>query len=105
MGIFGIFTATVLFLAIEIKGDPIFHHIYTVISPMTLATQDAIERFFDRSMNHTQRYSRKLFENSVPKVNDAIKSKMSGVKKSAQDPTENITESERSQLNDLIKSH
>jgi hypothetical protein len=105
IGIFGIFTSTVLFLAIEINGEPIFSHIYEVISPATQATQKATEDFFDRSMNKTQRYSRKLFDNSVPKVNDAIKSKMSGVKKSVQEPAEKITDSEKAELDELIKSH
>lgn len=105
LGIFGIFTATVLFLAIEIKGEPIFSHIYDVISPATQATQEATEDFFERSMNKTERYSRKLFDNSVPRVNDAIQSTMSGVKKNVQEPSEKITDTEKAQLDELIKSH
>jgi hypothetical protein len=105
LGIFGIFIATVLLLAIEINGKPIFGHIYRVISPATQSAQEATENFFDRSVNKTQKYSRKLFDNSVPKVNDAVKSKMSGVKKSVQEPLEKITPEEKAELDELIKSH
>ena len=104
-GIFGIFLATVLLLAIEVKGNPIFGHIYNVISPATQSAQEATENFFDRSVNKTQKYSRKLFDNSVPKVNDAVKSKMSGVRKSVQEPLEKITPEEKAELDELIKTH
>lgn len=105
LGIFGIFIATVLLLSIEISGRPIFSHIYRIISPATQTAQNATEDFFDRSMNKTQKYSKKLFDNSVPKVDDAVKSKMSGVKKSVKEPLEKITEEEKQELDELIKSH
>jgi hypothetical protein len=100
--IFGIFIATVLFLSIEINQKPIFGHIYKIISPMTRGAQEIAEGFFDSSLDKTQHYSKKLFDNSVPKVKDSVKSKMSGIKNQ---PLEQITEKEKKQLDELIKSH
>lgn len=105
LGIFGIFIATVIFLSIEIGNKPIFGHIYNVISPATKGAQNATENFFDRSVNKTEKYSKKLFDNSIPKVKDSVKSKMSAVKKKAAEPLEDITEREKEQLDELIKSH
>lgn len=101
--IFGIFIATVLFLSIEINQKPIFGHIYKLISPMTRGAQEIAENFFDSSINKTQHYSKKLFDNSVPKVKDSVKSKMSAIKNQA--PQEQITAKEKQQLDELIKSH
>ena len=104
-GVLGIFIATVLFLSIEVSDKPIFAHIYKVISPATTAAQEATENFFDSSINKTQRYSKKLFDNSVPKVGDSVKSKMSGLKKQVGVPAEQITKKEKLELDELIKSH
>lgn len=105
LSIFGIFIATVLFLSIEIKDKPIFGHIYQFISPATKGAQDATENFFNRSVNKTQVYSKKLFDNSEPRVKDAVKSKMSSVKKKSAEPLEDLTERDKEQLDELIKSH
>jgi hypothetical protein len=100
--IFGIFIATILFLSIEIGGKPIFGHIYKVISPMTKSAQKVTEGFFDSSVDQTQDFSKKLFENSVPKVKDSVRSKMSGFQNQ---PLEDITGKEKQELDALIKSH
>lgn len=105
LGVLGIFIATVLFLSIEVGNKPIFGHIYKMISPATKGAQEATEGFFNRSMNKTEKYSKKLFDNSIPKVNDSVKSKMSSVKKKTTEPLEDITEREKEQLDDLIKTH
>ena len=101
--ILGIFIATLLFLSIEINQKPIFGYIYKIISPATKGAQEIAEGFFDSSVDKTQHYSKKLFENSVPKVRDSLKSKMSGIKNAA--PQEQITAKEKQQLDELIKSH
>jgi hypothetical protein len=106
LGFAGIFISTVLFLSIEINNSTIFNHIYKVISPATQAAQQSTEDFFERSISKTQNFSRKLYDNSVPKVNDAVKSSLSGTEKEKKSiPLDEVTEQEKSQLNDLIKSH
>lgn len=105
LGVLGVFMAFTLFLSIEIKGTPIFGHIYDTISPATRAAQRGIENLFDTSMNKTQKYSKRLFDNSNPKFRDTVKSSMSGVSKGKGSPAEHITREEKDQLDDLIKSH
>ncbi len=102
---FGIFVATVLFLSIEIGNKPIFSHIYKAISPATKAAQNATENFFNNSVDSTQKYSHKLFDNSVPRVKDSVKSKASSLKREVAEPAEKITREEKEELDDLIKSH
>lgn len=104
LGCFGIFIATVLFLSIEVNNRPIFGHIYKTISPATKSAQYATEDFFGSSVKTTKTYSKKLFDNSNPKLRDSVKSKMSAVKKSAP-PLEDITKAEKQELDELIKSH
>lgn len=101
----GVFIFSVLFLSVEIKNDTIFDHIYDVISPMTRSAQAATEKFFGRSVNKTQHYSKKLFDNSVPKLKDSVKSKMSSVHKTNRPPQEDIPVDDREELDELIKSH
>lgn len=103
--IFGIFVATILFLSIEIKDRPIFSHIYKAISPATKAAQNATENFFNSSVDNTQKYSHKLFDNSVPKLKDSVRSKASAIEKKGLAPAERITTEEKEELDDLIKSH
>lgn len=105
LGAVGIFFATVLFLSIEIKEKPIFGHIYNVISPATRSAQSGVENFFGSSYEKTHRYSKRLFENSVPKVGDSVKSRMSAAKRNVGEPAEKIYEEEKEKLDDLIKSH
>lgn len=105
LGIFGSFFATVLFLSIEIADKPIFGHIYKTISPATKSAQRSLENFFDSSVDKTQRYSKKLFQNSVPKFSDSVKSKMSATKRHVGEPAEKITHKEKEELDELIKSH
>jgi hypothetical protein len=103
--IFGIFLSTILFLSIEVKDETIFSHIYSGISPMTQTVQSAVENFFDSSLNKTHRYSKKLFDNSVPKLKDSVKSKMSSSKSLNANPQEEISITEKQELDELIKSH
>ena len=105
LGAVGIFFATVLFLSIEIKQKPIFGHIYGLISPATRGAQRATENFFGSSYEKTHRYSKRLFENSVPN-GDTVRSKMSAsAKRNVGEPAEKIYEEEKEKLDDLIKSH
>lgn len=104
--LFAMFAVTVLFLSIDIKGKTIFAHMYQFISPATKTAQNAVEDFFDSSVDTTQSYSKKIFDNSVPKVKDSVKAKMSGLKKGpGTPPQEEITIEEKEELDELIKSH
>lgn len=96
----------VLVFSIRVKNQPVFGHIYDLISPATKSAQNATESFFKRSFSHTQTYSKKIFDNSIPRVKDSVKSKLSSQKKvEIAEPAEKITEEEKSQLDDLIKNH
>ncbi|WPU65600.1 hypothetical protein [Peredibacter starrii] len=102
----GLLFGFLLFLSIEIKDKPIFAHIYGVISPATQYAQNTTEDFFSRSVNKTETYSKKLFDNSVPKVKDSVKSKLAAQKKILiEEPAERITEQEKKELDALIKNH
>lgn len=97
-----------IFLSITVNDKPIFSHIYKVISPATTYSQEAVAGFFDRSMNSTEKYSKKLFDNSVPKgVKDSVDSKLASTlkKAAAKEPQEHIHENEKHELDQLIKNH
>lgn len=93
------------FLTIEVNDRPIFNHIYKVISPATTFVQNSVEGVFKKSIAGTKDYSRKLFDNSVPRVKDSVDSKLSGRSKIISEPLENISEKDRRELNQLIKNH
>jgi hypothetical protein len=107
----GFIVAVILVLCIKIYETPIFSHIYSVIHPATDLAQEGTENLFNYSVKQTKHYSKKLFENSVPRVKDTVKSKMSSVQRSTADsesqaePAEDILVEEKEQLDDLIKDH
>ena len=103
----GILVGFFLFLSITVNNKTIFNHVYNVTSPATKYAQNATENFFDRSVNSTEIYSKKLFDNSVPKVKDTVDSKLASTLKraAAAAPEEKILESEKQELDQLIKNH
>lgn len=103
--IFGIFVVTLLFLSIELGNRPIFGHIYNFISPTTKSAQRLTESLFDSSVNKTQHFSKKLFDNSAPKVRDSVRSKMSGIKNHQGKPQDDISVQDKRELDELIKSN
>lgn len=95
-----------IFLSITVDDRPIFTYIYKSISPVTTAAQELVEGFFNRSIAGTKTYSRKIFDNSVPKIKDSVKSKLSSQLKNQDNVfEEKITEEDRSELDALIKNH
>ncbi len=94
-------------LSVTINDKPIVSYIYKAISPATTYSQDAIASFFNRSVNSTEKYSKKLFDNSVPKVKDSVDSKLSSTlkKAAASEPQEKILDREKQELDQLIKNH
>lgn len=96
-----------LFLCINIGDKPIFAHFYKLVSPATNYVQNKTEDFFNSSVSSTQTYSKKLFDNSIPRVKDSVDSKLSSrLKKAAGgEPEERITNDEKAELDQLIKNH
>lgn len=104
--IFGLLIGFLLFMSITVNNRPIFSHVYEFISPATKFAQNKTEEFFAQSFQNTQSYSRKIFENSVPKVKDSVESKLSStLKKAAGEPQEKITTKDKEELDQLIKNH
>lgn len=103
----GILVGFFVFLSITIKNKPIFNYVYDVTSPATRYVQNLTGNFFNHSMNSTEEYSKKLFDNSVPKVKDTVDSKLASTLKRAAKaaPEEKILESEKRELDQLIKNH
>ncbi len=92
-------------LSFEVGNKPLFSHLYEMVSPASKYAQKKTTVFLEESVSATKNYSRKLFDNSVPKLKDSVKSKLSSQGKiRGGDPAEKITEDEKNQLNDLIKN-
>lgn len=94
----------VFLLSINIQGRPVFSHIYKFISPATKHAQQSAEDLMEKSLSTTRKYSKKLFDNSVPRMKDSVKSKLSSTQREGE-PAEKITEKEKSELDALIKNH
>jgi hypothetical protein len=92
-----------IFLSITIQKKTVFNHIYSVTSPITIAAQDAAEDLVFNSYRSANEYTRKFFDNSVPKVKDTVSSQISAIKKNGL-PEEIITIQEKNELNHLIKN-
>ena len=92
-------------LSITIKDETIFDHIYGVISPATKSAQKITESFVAKSFESTEEYGRKIFDNSVPKLKDSVKSKLSANKRKLSAPLDDIPVEDKQQLERLIKSH
>jgi hypothetical protein len=103
----GLLIGFFLFLSITVNDRTIFGHIYEVTAPATRYAQSATASFFNRSVNSTEKYSKKLFDNSVPKLKDSVDSKLASTlkKAAAAAPEEKILESEKKELDQLIKNH
>jgi hypothetical protein len=101
----GLLIGFFLFLSITYKDKPFFNYVYDVISPATKYVQSATVGFFHRSVSNTQTYSKKLFDNSVPKMKDSVGSKFSAPKRTAGEPEEAITTDDKEELDALIKNH
>lgn len=93
-------------LSFEVGNKTLFAHIYEYVSPASKLAQKKTSGFLEKSITTTKDYSKKLFDNSVPKFKDSVKSQLSSRSKvRGGEPAEKITEDEKSQLNDLIKNH
>ncbi len=93
---------TVVVLSINVNDKPLFSHLYKIIAPVTVPVEKSAKGFLSDSFESTQKVSKQLFDNSVPKVGDKISSKLSAPKGK---PQEHIEKHEREKLDDLIKDH
>ncbi len=103
--VLGFFIGIVLFLSITVNNKTIFSYIYQVISPATMGAQSLTGSVFKNGFHMTKGYTKKLFDNSDPKIKDAVRTKLSGQKKSVNEPDERILPDEKEELDELIKSH
>lgn len=103
--ILGLFVFFVFFLSMEANNKTLFSHIYGLISPVTKSVQSTAGKLLTKSLEGTQKYSQKIFDNSVPKIKDSVKSKLSSQKRIGSEPAEKITPEEKEELDQLIKNH
>jgi hypothetical protein len=105
--IFGLCFLTVFGLCLNINGKPVFEPVYSALSHVTIPFQNATGSLLANAMKSTQEYSRKIFNNSVPKMKDAVKSRASAPTRNPTKgvPSEVIMVEEKEELDDLIKSH
>lgn len=105
LSITGLFVAFLLLMSITVNDKPIFSHVYKLISPATNFAQNETEEFFAKFLDSTQSYTKKIFDNSVPKLKDSVQSKLSSrLKKAAGEPQEKITLRDKEELDQLIKN-
>jgi len=95
------------FLSVTVNGTPIFNHIYTLTSHLSVPVQKLTTSVFSQAADSTTQYSKKLFDNSVPRLKDSVKSKSSAPSrwKAGGEPEEVIRNDEKKELEDLIKRH
>lgn len=101
----GICALTIFVLCMNVNGKPIFEPVYSVLSHLTIPFQNATGSLLSSAFDSTQDYSRRLFNNSVPKMRDAVKSRASAPVRNTGAPSEEILVEEKEELDELIKSH
>lgn len=101
--VLGISLCLILVLSITVKRRTLFSYIYGVISPLTITVQGATEEFITSSYKTTQSYSKRIFNNSLPRIQDTVKNNLSAPVRSNVDPEEDITASEKQDLDSLIR--
>lgn len=103
--IIGISGLTIFILCMNVNGKPIFEPLYSIMSHVTVPFQNVSRSLLSSAFTSVQDYSRRLFQNSVPKVRDSVKSRVSAPSRKTGAPSEEILAREKEQLDELIKSH
>lgn len=106
--VLGVCLGFFVFLSITIKEKPMFNHLYSVTSYVSIPAQNLTASLFNQAAIATTAYTKKLFDNSVPKVKDSVKSKVAGPVRgqaAVSEPEETILSDEKEELDQLIKSH
>lgn len=101
----GVFFLTIFLLCLNVNGKPIFEPVYSVLSHLTIPFQNAVGSLASSAYESTEGYTRKLFNNSVPKIKDSVKSRASAPVRAGAEPAEVILTEEKEELDELIKSH
>lgn len=101
--VLGLSLCLILVLSITIKRRTLFSYVYGVISPMTTTVQSATEQFLASSYKTTQDYTKRIFHNSLPRIQDTVKNNLSAPVRSSVEPEEDITASEKQDLDSLIR--
>lgn len=106
MKIFVVVGLTLFVLCLNVNGKPLFEPVYSALSHLVLPLQKMAGSVLGGAANATRDYSQRLFNNSVPKLKDAVKSRASAPKRGAGGPpSETILVEEKEELDELIKSH
>ncbi len=92
----------IIVLSITIDDRTIFHHIYSPLSKLTIPAQEITENLVSKGVRSTASYSKKLFANSIPRVKDSVKSKLSAPIKSGL-PGEYVDNVDKEKLDELLK--
>jgi hypothetical protein len=104
--VLGLLFAFILFLSITIKERPVFSYIYEILSPISVPAQKHLSLILHDTMVSTQEFSRKLFNNSIPRAKDTVNSKLSSNKKfDVEKNLDAASDEDRAQLEALIKNH
>jgi hypothetical protein len=101
----GLFAGFFVLLSISINNVPVFNHIYDVTSKITIPVENMAVSLFSKAAESTTAYTKKLFDNSIPRNRDSVKSKMSAPMRVSGPALEHIQTDEKDQLDDLIKNH
>jgi len=100
-----LFFAFTFVMSLTIKEKPLFMYVYGVISPATQFIQDTTKTAIQKSLAGTQSLTKKLFDNSVPKL-DSVKTRLSGNKKTTyEESDEKISNEDQEELDQLIKNY
>lgn len=103
--IIAICSLTIFILCMNVNGKPIFEPVYSVLSHLTIPFQEKTESLISSALDSTQDYSRRIFNNSVPKMRDAVKSRSSAPVRKSSKPDQEILIEDKEELDELIKSH
>jgi hypothetical protein len=104
--VFGTLILFIFIFSLTVNDKPIFNYFYEIVSPLTKLSQNAAKNFLKNSVSITENYSKKLFDNSVPKIKASARSSiLEDRMNKTNPPSENITDQEKSQLNELIKNY
>ena len=92
----------IIVLSITVDDRTIFQHIYSPLSKLTIPAQEMTENLLSKGARSTASYSKKLFQNSIPRVKDTVKSKLSAPIKSGP-PAEYVDNADKEKLDELLR--
>jgi hypothetical protein len=101
---FLLFACLLIFaLSWKYEGKTLFSYAYKYTSELSKPTQEVATEYYNKGLYSTRKISRDLFENSVPKIKDSVKSKLSS-KKISNEEKEEINEEDKKKLENLLEN-